>query len=80
MPCFWYHCQPCGKRQAFMGKSQTEESTTPRECKVCAGPVVREISVVTSRTVETIDNGLMSKPVERLANAQEIYKERAHRK
>lgn len=47
------------------------------DCKKCGGRVERKVNPPSSQTVETLDNGLMPKRVERFADAETLYKERS---
>lgn len=46
-------------------------------CGHCKKPMTRAASAPTSRMVEVLDNGLMTRRVERPANADQLYKDRA---
>jgi len=47
------------------------------KCPICKVPMTRESEAPTSRVVEVLDSGLMSRRVERPADAERLYKERA---
>lgn len=76
MPIFNYVCEQCAeplKRllspeagAAFMGP-----------CPSCQGPMRRAATGPTGQVVETIDNGLMARRVERNANIQELVHKQA---
>jgi len=46
-------------------------------CPVCKHPMARDIKPASSRILETLDSGLMSRRVERPADAERLFKERA---
>lgn len=46
-------------------------------CPVCKHPMWRDDVAPTSRIVETLDNGLMTRRVERPAEAERLFKERS---
>lgn len=76
MPVFNLVCSTCGETSKVLRKSEKEISKV--KCAECKGKMVRaESSPPSSRIVEVLDNGLMSKSVERPADAERLYKERA---
>jgi DNA-directed RNA polymerase subunit RPC12/RpoP len=73
MAVFWYKCK-CG---ASLRKLL--EKAVPQVCSSCGKKMARSPRPVTTKTNEVLDNGLMVNRVERLVNAEEIYKERSRR-
>ena len=70
MPVFNYRCESCGIGVRTMSRS----SSTHKEC---GGKLVREPQGASSQKMDTIDNGLMAKKVERLTDVEELAHERA---
>ena len=56
-----------------------EESVIPQPCPMagCTGILKRTPVAFTSQIVETLDNGIMTRRLERLADAEKIFEERA---
>jgi hypothetical protein len=52
-----------------------EEAQCPPEC--CGQAMKRTPRGATSRVVESLDNGVMTKRLERLADAERLFRERA---
>ncbi len=82
MPLFYYRCVKCGQAQR---KIQTPEEA--EKLQVCGKPVEgkteacgytlrREPKPPSTRVVETLDNGVMTKRLERLADAERLFAER----
>jgi hypothetical protein len=72
MPLYKYQCQVCGKELRRICDAQ--EALTPPEC--CSKVAVRTPSGASSRCTEIIDNGIMTKKIERLVDAERLFKER----
>lgn len=70
MPQFYYKCPKCGasKRRIF----SLEESKEPQACE-CGEAMVRNPKPPSSSSKEKLDNGIMSKAVERYTDAEELY-------
>ena len=73
MPLYYYQCSVCFKESRRI--CSPEESKTPPLC--CEKPMVRAARGVSSRCVETLDNGVMGRKLERLTDAERLYHERA---
>jgi hypothetical protein len=75
MPLFYYRCA----NDHAQRKIQTpEEAALPQVCckPDCATALVREPRPPSTRVTETLDNGLMTKRLERLADAERLFAER----
>ena len=75
MPIYFYLCPNCGL--TIIRVLKQEEPTTPCDCGTDAK---RTPKAPTTRITETLDNGVMVKKVERLADAEQIHDEWAHGK
>ena len=73
MPLYNYVCASCGRRDRKVCSPQ--EALAVPEC--CSAPMKRDPKGPSSRCVEVIDNGLMVKRVERLTEADRLFKERS---
>ncbi len=82
MPLYYYRCCKCHQPQR---KIQTPEEAT--KLQVCGKPVEgktdscgytlrREPKPPSSQVTETLDNGVMTKRLERLADAERLFAER----
>lgn len=84
MPIFYFKCTdakcPGTARHIFTPtayKLKGPGPVTAPPCCVCGKPMKRAPKAATSRVTETLDNGLMSRRIERPADAERLYKERA---
>lgn len=76
MPQYRYVCSACGSERRRICPANI--AATPWvSCSGCGGELVRAPSGPTSRVVERLDNGAMSRPLERLSEAERIFKEYA---
>jgi putative FmdB family regulatory protein len=73
MPVYNYRCLECDKAERRIH----EPSADLQVCKTCGSVLVREMKPPTARVVEVLDNGVMSKRVERFADAERVYHEHA---
>ena len=75
MPQFFYNCTTCkiDKRRVCM----PEEAIILPVCPTCYGPMARAPRGPSSNVVEHLDNGFMSKAIDRPAEAERLYKERS---
>jgi hypothetical protein len=74
MYCF--RCQACDlevRRILTVDEAKAEL----RHGKGCEGLLTREVKPPSSQAVETLDNGFMSRRLERLVDAERLYQERA---
>lgn len=69
MPLFNYACSNCN----FIKRSLKSD---PPTCPACNIHMVRKLEGPTTKILETLDNGIMTKKVERLSDAERIFKER----
>lgn len=75
MPRYFYECGGCGKSaQRICSPEQSKEART---CPSCSMPLKRVPQPASTTILETLDNGIMSRKVTRLADAERIFKERA---
>lgn len=75
MPVYNYSCTDCGV--ATKRLRPAAEGNLPFACD-CGGQFERNPSAVPSiRVVEVLDNGIMTKAVERPADAERLFRERA---
>ena len=73
MPVFHYFCSQCQtETKKFFAKG-----VDSLECPFCGSEMEREMNGPSARVVEKLDNGVMSRSVERLADAERLYKDRA---
>lgn len=72
---YYYVCGACqeGRRRIC----SPAEAKTPPPCPRCGKTMARSPKGMTSRTVEVLDNGVMTKKLERLADAERLFHERA---
>jgi putative FmdB family regulatory protein len=73
MPVYNYRCEPCDKAIRRIHEPDGDIQI----CRTCGAVLVRTMKPPTARVVEVLDNGAMSKRVERLADAERIYSEHA---
>ncbi len=75
MPLFRFVCIECALKAArFLSPT---EARLPLPCTQCAGKMKRDVQVPSMQVVERLDNGLMPRAVERLADAERLFKDRA---
>lgn len=75
MPLFHFYCDECS--QEIKRILSVEELVNPVACPICQGPTYRKARGPTSQVTEILDNGLMGRKVERLKDAERLYKERS---
>jgi len=69
-------CNTCLAPKSILRKMEPALDFSMK-CPECEeGVMLRAPSSVTSRMTETLDNGLMTRRIERPANAENLYKER----
>lgn len=73
MPSYSYRCEACDIDYRILRLRPPQSYV----CSSCNQPAKRVEVNVTSRIVETLDNGLMPRRVERPADAERLFKERA---
>ena len=76
MPLYYYECEKCG--------TSTRRLLTPAEAKIvqpcippCEGFLKRTPKGPTAQVVERLDNGFMARALERPADAERLFRERA---
>lgn len=72
MPLYYFQCETCGKE--FRRILKPEEATS-QPC-ACGSTLKRDPHPPSSRVTEVLDNGLMTKRIERLADAERLFRER----
>ncbi len=77
MALFRFNCGTCQKHPvAKFGRTQAEALAKAGSCP-CGGELVRISKPPTSQVMERLDDGFMPRAVERPADAERLYKERA---
>lgn len=74
MPIYNFACSDCFKKER---KLLQPTETKGQTCKECSGELVREAKAPSTQVMETIDNGLMPRKVERLKDTVELFRDRA---
>ena len=78
MPVYQLQCSCCGFLAKVIRKNPAAASEVA--CPACSESPMERITVApTSRVTEVLENGLMTRRVERPADAERLYKERADR-
>lgn len=77
MPLFYFKCSKpdCGTERSIIGPPAAAKKVVV--CKLCGSNMTRAPRPPSSKAVEVLDNGLMSRKVERIADADRIFKERS---
>lgn len=73
MPLYYFKCETCGA--ALRKIMAPEQAREPRIC-VCGEVLSRDPHPPSSQAVETLDNGIMPRRLERLADAERLFAER----
>ena len=74
MPAVTYHCPNCG----YTVKRVRTGSPVPRiPCAGCGCTAHRRVGAPTATVVETIDDGIVTRRVERMKDIEEIMAERS---
>lgn len=79
MPMFYYKCADCARSNRRLLKDDQEADLLKHFCP-CGGIMVRAPQAPSARITETLDNGLMVRRLERIADAEQVHYERAHGK
>lgn len=74
MPKFCFHCDTCDKQVVRIIDASKVPGIT---CRDCGNPLRRTPQAPSSTVTERLDNGFMTKAVERPADAERLYRERA---
>jgi ribosomal protein S27E len=77
MALFNFVCPKCGTKKRRI--CSPEEAKQPISCKQCSTTLERDPTGPTQQVKERIDNTLMPRAVERLSEAERLYKERAEK-
>ena len=73
MPLYNLYCSKCDVTNRRL---MTNKEMVAAICPECETPLVRVAQPPSTQTFESLDNGAMTKRVERLVNAEELYKNR----
>lgn len=74
MPLYHFKCTSCD----WSGRRLIESTEVAKQtCSECSRPVKREPRPPSTHVIETLDNGHMVKKVERFADAEHLFRERA---
>lgn len=73
MPLYYFQCSKCLKEQRRI--LTLEESKKEQACD-CGYSLRRTPKPPSSRVTETLDNGVMTRKLERLADAERLFAER----
>ena len=75
MPLFYFTCSKCFREtRKILNASEADKE---RYCPHCGYAMYRTPTGPSSQAKEILDNGLMPRAVERIANAEELFRERA---
>jgi hypothetical protein len=78
MPLYHFACSHCHKnRRKILAPEEVGAAVVICECGEFMD---RKARPPTSKIIETLDNGAMVRKVERPADAEQLYRERAHGK
>lgn len=77
MPMYYYRCPKPGCDTVVRKILLVEEAKRGWPCPDCETIMVRAPQPPSTRVTETLDNGLMTKRLERLADAERLFGERA---
>lgn len=73
MPLYRYRCDSCGAtRRRICPVARAGEAPT-----CCEAPMARQATGASSQAVETLDNGVMSRSITRLVDAERLFHDRA---
>lgn len=74
MPLYYFKCPTCqAEARRILTPEQAREGA---HCSVCAALMERTPQPPSARVTEVIDNGLMTRRLERLADAERLFAER----
>lgn len=79
MPLFHYKCDACGEQRRRLLVAARGNEVWPCPQPGCGGAMRRAPKPPTTNVAERLDNGLMPRAVERPADAERLYHERAHK-
>jgi putative FmdB family regulatory protein len=73
MPLYYFDCGACGKKlRRILNPAEASALLCP-----CGAELSRDPRPPSSQVMETLDNGIMPKRLERLADAERLFAERA---
>lgn len=76
MPLYHFVCKTCQKKTRKILDATASQLVSLQLSCDCGGSLEREqVDGPSSQKVETLDNGIMTKKVERLADAERIFDE-----
>lgn len=75
MPIYHFTCEGCLK--ALRRILEPEQAKVALACPTCGSALVRVPQGPSTLVMERLDNGLMIRPVVRLADAERIFRERS---
>jgi hypothetical protein len=78
MPVFYFECPVCHMPDRMILSPEEGKGDVPCRAPDCSGKLKRTRKAPTTRITETLDNGLMARSLERLADAEKIHHDRAH--
>jgi hypothetical protein len=76
MPKFNFVCPECAKRKATIGTLKLRDAKFTCEC---GAEMKRDRSPPSTQVLEHLDNGIMTRAVERLPDIERIMHERSHK-
>lgn len=74
MPLFYFRCTACDEQARKI--MTPAEARVAQRCGACGGALTRDPRPPSSQAVETLDNGVMTQRLERLADAERLFAER----
>lgn len=82
MPLFYFDCQSCqdNVQKAIAPTWEAGYSRIGTVCGKCGGEMARAPRGPNTQVVERLDNGAMPRAVERLSDAERLFKERSRGK
>jgi hypothetical protein len=75
VPRYFFACEACNK--PYQRICAPVEAKQEQACPACSKPLKRTPKPANTMVLETLDNGLMARKLERLADAERIFAERA---
>jgi NAD-dependent SIR2 family protein deacetylase len=79
MPIYNFVCEKCHNTTRRLLKPGQLKGLVP-VCTECGDVMIRKMGGPSVRITETLDNGTMTRKLERLADAEQIHDEMAHGK
>lgn len=80
MPVFYFECPVCKMPDRMILSPSEAKGDVPCRTEGCSGKLKRTPKPPSTQITETLDNGMMARKLERLAEAETIHHERAHGK